>query len=236
MTTKRRSVLMAVTLLVLSLALLASGTYALFSDQVKMSHHLQAGKLNITLVRTKLTKTELDPITGYLKTSSEEDPNGGTDFSDPGVDENVFGLTKDTRIVPCNSYAATMKITNNSDVAFGYWIEIKLNLEGLNDEQLKALELDKQIKVYVNDEAKAVVLKDGLQVGDKDHPISKLAKAPTYDAEGNPSHSLKYSETFVVCVAFENLSDELNNLAQGQSLSFDMIVHAVQLTDEAPTP
>ena len=239
MTKKHRSMLLAVITLVLCLALVAGGTYALFSDEVAMNHHLEAGELDITLVRTNLTKTELDPVTGYLKTSSVDDPNGGTDFSNPGVGENVFGLTDDTLIVPCNSYAATMKITNNSDVAFGYWIEIKLNFEGehaLTAKELAELKLDEQIKVYVNDQAQAVTLDQGLVVGGRDNPISKLAKAPTLDGNGNPSHSLKYSETFVVCVAFENLADEVNNAAQGQELYFDLIVHAVQLAEEVPNP
>jgi len=234
MTKKNRSVLLAVMTLVLCLALVAGGTYALFSDQITMEHHLEAGKLDITLVRTNLTKTELDPVTGYLKTSSVDDVPE-KDFSNPNG-ENVFGITKDTLIAPCTSYAATMKITNNSDVAFGYWIEIKLDLEGMTAEEISALKLDEQIKVYINDEQKAVTLDQGLFVGDRENPISKLAKAPTDDGTGNLSHSLKSSETFVVCIAFENLEDEVNNAAQGQKLNFDLIVHAVQLAEEAPTP
>ena len=149
----------------------------------------------------------------------------------------MFGITKDTRVVPCSSYAATMKITNNSDVAFGYWIEIKLNFEGenkLSDAQLAALHLDEQIQVYINDQTQAVTLDNGLFVGDREHPISKLAKAPTYNDKNEPSHTLPSTETFVVCVSFKNLDDETNNKAQGQKLSFDLIVHAVQLPEKAP--
>lgn len=235
-TTKRRSLVMSVLMMVLSLALVASGTYALFSDQVKMTHHLQAGELDITLVRTNLTTKALDPVTGYMKSSNKDDVPE-KDFSNPNG-ENVFGITDKTLIVPLSSYAATMKITNNSDVAFGYWIEIKLNFEGenaLTDQELAALKLDEQLKVYINDVAQAVTLDQGLKVGSEGNPIGKLAKAPTFDADNNPSHNLKYFETFVVGVFFEDLDDEINNLAQGQSLHFDLIVHAVQLTEEAPT-
>ena len=233
--TKRRSLVMSVLMLVLSLALVASGTYALFSDQTKMTNHLQAGKLKITLERIKLERTELDLVTGYMK----EQPVDETvvPFTDETT-ENVFGITDKTLIVPLSTYTATMKITNNSDVAFGYWIEIALNFEGenaLDDEELAALKLDEQLKVYVNDEAKAVTLDKGLKVGDEGNPIGKLAKAPTLDGNGNPSHTLKYFETFVVSVLFEDLDNEVNNLAQGQKLCFDLIVHAVQLTEEAPT-
>ena len=235
MKTKRRSLVMAVLMLVLSLALLASGTYALFSDQVKMVTHLEAGTLDITLVRTNLTKTALDPVTGYMKTSSVDD-NPEKDFSTPN-NENVFGIVQgSTLIVPCSSYTATMKITNNSDVAFGYWIEIKLDVQGMTAQEIADLKLDEQIKVYINDEAQAVTLDEGLSVGSEGAPIGKLAKAPTFDGAGNPSHDLKYFETFAVTVYFADLDNEINNLAQGQSLSFDLIIHAVQLTEEAPTP
>lgn len=238
--TKRRSLIMAVLMMVLSLALVASGTYALFSDQVKMTHHLQAGILDITLVRTNLTKKELDPVTGYMKESSVPDVPE-KDFSKPTT-ENVFGITDKTLIVPCSTYTADMKITNNSDAAFGYWIEVKLNFEGehaLSDEELAALHLDEQIRVIViksSGEAEKALLSNGLTVGSEAQPIAKLAKAPTVDGDGNPSHNLQYSDTFTVCVTFLDLEHATNNLAQDQHLYFDLIVHAVQLAEEAPTP
>ena len=236
--TKRRSLILSVLMMVLSLALVASGTYALFSDQVKMTHHLQAGVLDITLVRTNLAKTALDMDTGYMKTSSvADDPE--KDFSNPNG-ENVFGIIKGkTLIVPCSTYTASMKITNNSDVAFGYWIEIKLDVEGMTQQQIDDLRLDEQIKVTVtrsSGTSEYAILSDGLDVGSEAAPIAKLAKAPTFDDGGNPSHDLQYFDTFDVCVEFLNLDNAINNLAQGHQLNFDLIVHAVQLAEEAPTP
>jgi len=64
-TTKKRSVLLSVMTLVLCLALVAGGTYALFSDQVTLTNHLEAGTLDITLTRTKLVTKSLDNETSH---------------------------------------------------------------------------------------------------------------------------------------------------------------------------
>ena len=211
--TKRRSLVMSVLMMVLSLALVASGTYALFSDQVKMTHHLQAGELDITLVRTNLTTKALDPVTGYMKSSSKDDVPE-KDFSNPNG-ENVFGITDKTLIVPLSSYAATMKITNNSDVAFGYWLEIVFD-------DTVDLTLAEQLKITVTtvDESKSISkmlnTSAGL-IGAEADPVGVLAKGG--------------SALFTVTVEFCDLDHSVNNNAKGTNFDFDIIVHAVQVTD-----
>jgi predicted ribosomally synthesized peptide with SipW-like signal peptide len=230
---RKRALIVSGAIVLLALTVLIGATFALFTDTQRVTNHLRAGDLEITLKRTELTKTTLN-ASGKLVTSAPD--KNVLNFSNP-TDENMFGLAEGEKIVPGTKYVAKMRIENHSDVAFGYWIEIKLNFEGenaLTDEELAALKLDEQLKVYINDVAQAVTLDQGLKVGSEGNPIGKLAKAPTFDANNNPSHNLKYFETFVVGVFFEDLDDEINNLAQGQSLHFDLIVHAVQLTEEAP--
>ena len=210
MTTKQRSLLMAVITLVLCLALIAGGTYALFTDEVALKNHLQAGTLDITLYRTHLVTKSLDPATGFLvNTEDPEDIN----FSDK-TDRNVFDLTSETLIAPACMYSAEMQITNNSDVAFGYWLQI------LFDDAADYALAD-QLKVTVTTPTKGTISVGSLSetaglIGAEGSPIEILAKTGvTY---------------FTITVEFEDLDHSVNNNAKSQALDFDVVVHAVQIT------
>ena len=213
MTTKQKSVLLSVLMLVLCLALVAGGTYALFSDDVTLTNHLEAGTLDITLKRTKLETLSLDNNTGYLAENVNTDV---VDFSTPN-DRNVFDIEDGVLIVPCSSYTATMEITNDvatSDVAFSYWLEIRFGSES-------DLELADQLKVVLTTEdgvEHEVILSNGAMIGSEGAPIGTLAKTA--------------SETFKISVEFLDLDN--NNDAKSKKVSFDLIVHAVQAI-KAPT-
>ena len=213
MTTKQKSVLLSVLMLVLCLALVAGGTYALFSDDVTLTNHLEAGTLDITLKRTKLETLSLDNTTGYLVETVNNDV---VDFSTPN-DRNVFDIEEGVLIVPCSSYTATMEITNDvatSDVAFAYWLEIRFGSES-------DLELADQLKVVLTTEDGTeyeVVLSDGAMIGSEGSPVGTLPKTA--------------SETFEISVEFLDLDN--NNDAKSKKVSFDLIVHAVQAI-KAPT-
>lgn len=219
MTTRKRSVLLSVLTLVLCLALVASGTYALFSDQVTLTNHLQAGTLDITLVRTTLTTESLNPDNGFLvKTENPAD----IDFSEPAdpndpnaKNKNIFDITEGTLIVPGCWYSAEMQITNNSDVAFGYWLEIVFD-----DKDNLALADQLLVTVTTVDGVKSDELSEIDQfIGEEKDPIGILAK--------------KGTNLFTIRVDFKDLDDSINNQAKGQGLKFDVVVHAVQIT-EAP--
>ena len=201
---------MAVITLVLCLALIAGGTYALFTDEVALKNHLQAGTLDITLYRTHLVTKSLDPATGFLvNTEDPEDIN----FSDK-TDRNVFDLTSETLIAPACMYSAEMQITNNSDVAFGYWLQI------LFDDAADYALAD-QLKVTVTTPTKGTISVGSLSetaglIGAEGSPIEILAKTGvTY---------------FTITVEFEDLDHSVNNNAKSQALDFDVVVHAVQIT------
>ena len=218
MTKKKRSVLLAVLTLMLCLALVAGGTYALFSDQVTLNNHLQAGTMDITLIRTNLKTKSLNPATGFLvETENPED----IDFSKPydpndpnAKNKNVFDITDETLIVPACTYSAEMQLANNTDVAFGYWLEIVF------DDKVD-LTLAEQLKITVKtvDDNKSIskMLKDsaGL-IGAEDDPIGILAKTG--------------SALFTVTVEFCDLDHSVNNNAKNTSFEFDVVVHAVQVT------
>ena len=207
---KKRSVLLSALTLMLCLALVASGTYALFSDQVTLKNHLQAGTLDITLIRTNLTTLSLDNNTGFLvQTEDGED----VDFSAP-TDRNVFDITDETLIVPGCVYTAEMQIQNNSDVAFGYWLEIVFD-------DTVDLTLAEQLKVTVttvdgNKSISGMLNENKGLIGEEADPIGILAKTG--------------SALFTVTVEFSDLDHSVNNNAKLTSFEFDIIVHAVQIT------
>lgn len=219
---RKRTLLVSASVILLCMTIIVGMTWALFTDTVVVENHLQAGDLNITLERTKLETYSIDSTTGYL-TSTTDDTL--VDFSNP-TGKNVFDLTTGSKIVPCSSYTATMKISNNtatSDVAYDYWIEIKLNVDGLTAEEIEALKLDEQLKITVSSEELAEpqskLLSEGLTVGSSSAPIGTL--------------TLGDSDDFAVTMEFVDGAN--NNAAKTQKLTFDLVVHAVQRTT-APTP
>ena len=213
MTTRKRSLILSALALMLSLALFATGTYALFTDQVDLKNHLVAGTLDATLTRTNLKSSVLDNATGFLV--DKEDPVD-KDFSNPnGL--SVFGIGEKELIVPMSSYTAEMKISNNSDVAFGYWIQVVYNGD-------KTLALADQILVTVTTpdgkKLEGTLIEINESLGSEKNPIGVLAKTG--------------SQYFTVSMVFQNLKHSVNNDAKGQSLDFDVVVHAVQVT-KAPS-
>ena len=220
MTVKKRGILLTVMTFVLCLALVAGGTYALFSDSVRLKNHLVAGELDITLTRTKLTATYLDDTTGYLVGPKVTHPDP-VDFTDP-TGKSIFEIPTDSVIVPGCSYNAEMKIENNSDVAFGYWIEIDPGV-------LANIDLAEQlmVSVTVGNVTKSVMAdKLGGTLGSETEFLGTLIKGA--------------SQTFTVTLTFcddvaldendEPLYDFVNNDAMNDEFDFDIIVHAVQVT------
>ena len=230
-TNRKRVLLVSSSIILLCMTIIVGMTWALFTDTQEVSNHLQAGDLQITLKRTELTKTNLDS-SGYLvKTIVQKATDPSVDFSDPTA-KNVFGLQTDDdgnvteKIVPGSKFEAKMEISNDgskSDVAYDYWIEIVLNVEGLSAEQIAALKLDEQLQVTVDSELAndplPQTLDKGLKVGGEDNPIGTLV--------------LNDSDSFTVTVEFLDL--DTNNLAKTQKLTFDLIVHAVQRTTARTT-
>ena len=199
--------------IVICLSLITMGTYALFSETITVENHLQAGNLDAKLERTNLEAKSLG-ADGYLETITN---NQLVDFSSTtSMTDNVFGLENNELVAPGSSYEATMKISNNGTVAFGYWIEINLK-------DAIPSELASQIKVIVTtydengDEViEEVYLSNGLSVGDANNYLGKLA--------------VNASENFKVKVLFEDLTN--NNDAQNDEVNFDLVVYAVQVLEK----
>lgn len=213
MTKRKRSILLAVVISVLCIAMAAAGTYALFTDSVGVKNHLNSGTLDITLERTNLDKWYINPETGYFVNDSS---NEIVNFSGT-TNRNIYDMSSKELIVPLSSYTAKMRITNNSDVAFHYWIEVKFD----NSEDLQLADQLYVTVTSVNGEIKGYLSELSNMIGSQTAPISTV--------------SIKEGENFeyfTVSVYFDNLEDKVNNTAMAQSVAFDLIVHAVQVTPQ----
>lgn len=213
-TNRKRALLVSASVILLCMTIIVGMTWALFTDTQKVSNHLQAGDLSITLKRTELTKTTLN-AQGKLVESAPDTTT--KNFSNP-TDENVFGIVEGEKIVPGTKYVAKMQIENHSDVAFGYWIEIVCT------DKTNGADLAKQLKVTVNTGSDAsAFVNDGLTVKGADGGyVGELI----IGASAEFTVTVEFLDSFVA----ENNIDH-NDLAQGENLSFDLVVHAVQATD-----
>ena len=219
-TNRKRTLLFSSAMILLCMIIIMGMTWALFTDTATVKNHLQAGNLDITLQRVALTQKTLDKD-GYLtKKLVQKETDAPVDFS-KATNENVFGLEANEKIVPGTKFVAKMQIKNEatySDVAFGYWIEVVFKGNAGGD-------LAKQLKITVNTgKDKSDFVGEGLKVGGENNYIDVLP--------------IGASDNFTVTVEFldsaipeNNIAD--NNLAQGEEIYFDLVVHAVQVT-EAP--
>ena len=224
MTKRKRSLLLSAMTLMLCLALVAGGTYALFTDSETLRTHLVAGDLDITLKRVGLESETLGEG-GFLYYTGVD--NTVVDYTN-GKNRhiNVFGIDDRTLIVPCSSYTAAMEITNDektSNVAFGYWVEIYHVTS--DPEKISDAELLSQIEVKIEAANGKVITKrlsEGLNLGDEHHPIAII---PTGGMD-----NFKVTLTFVDDRDDSNI---INNDAMNNKAYFDVIVHAVQKTEQS---
>ncbi len=202
---KVRTLLMACVMIMLCAAMIVGGTYALWSDNVKVENHLTSGTLQVKLERISLTKTYLDDETGYLVTT---DPDTTiVDFTDTNTaDDNVFGI-EDEKVVPCSEYEAKLRLTNNGDVAFTYDVIIKLDSE--------SNALAEQLKVYIDGEDKGTL---------DQYAVDGKAIISTQTMAKNDT-----AKEFTIKIHFIN-DDNVNKDAQGKEVKFDLLVNAVQKT------
>lgn len=212
---RKRALLISGAVILLCFTIIVGMTWALFTDMERVTNHLQAGELDITLERVALTKTTPD-YRGYMFTQVYTAEEAYANFTN-ATNENVFDISGDEKIVPLTEFIAGMRITNNSDlatsdVAFCYWVEIVYTGDA------DAILAD-QITIKI-DNGEARTLKEGYTFGSEEEPIGILG--------------LNESKTFTVSIKFLDLKNEVNDLAQNGEVSFDMIVHAVQYTGNPP--
>lgn len=186
--------------------LIVGGTFSLFTDSVKVVNHLQAGSLDVELIRTNLEYTKINEL-GYLEVVQDND---NFDFTNK-VDANIFGISDDNlKIIPGSYFNVTLDLINKGNVAFEYSVKFVLNC--------KENELIKQLNVEIIDQNGNIKVKrfnefiedETILIGEMDNFNNK--------------------ETFNIKITFLDLEE--NNIAKDENLSFDLVVTAVQKINE----
>lgn len=213
MKNRTKTLIISFSIITVCLTLIVVGTFALFSHSVTVEHHLQAGSLGAKLERIELVSKTLGSD-GYLHSATDTQPKEFTNTT--SETQNVFGLEGESLVAPGTSYEATMKLSNNGTVAFGYWIEITFK-------DATPADLASQLKLYVttydeegNEKVLSAYAKDGLVIGSDGQPIQKIA--------------VGQSVQFKVKVVFEDRID--NNDAQNDKVHFDLTVSAIQVLEK----
>ena len=200
---KMRILLSASVLGMLSISLLVGGTYALFSSTSSVKNHLKAGNLNVSLVRTRYSKTVIDKD-GYLVTKEN---NETLDFTNAN-NKNIFGLEDDELLVPTSSFSADIKITNNSSIAFDYTVT-------LDTDKIKS-------DSYLIDQLQVKVVEG------KNTYSKKLSSCENYTIFSGTMETGDVVSKFTISLEF--IDSYANNLAQDEVADFDLTVAAVQKT------
>ena len=200
---KLRALLSAALMIMLSVSIAVAGTFALFSDSVTVTNHLQAGTLKVGLERTNLTVRALDDD-GVLQTTTNTNT---ISFAEPN-NSNIFDLNN--KLIAPGAYSeATMQIKNNGSVAFVY--SVKIQLKDGSDEELAS-----QVNVWV-------------KIGNGEYvnkgTLSDFAPADYIVTAGNHVDK-NATESFMVKLEFPGADS--NNEAQAKQADFDLIVFAEQ--------
>lgn len=222
-TNRKRTLIVSAAVILLCMTVIVGMTWALFTDTHTVKNHLQAGDLDITLERIGLEKFTLNE-NGYFESVKYPEKDAYWNFSN-STPKDVFDIQATEKIVPLTEYTAEMKISNQSDVAFKYWLEIVTG-EGPNGEK-SSEKLAEQLEITVtvknkNGTTKTTYLNNGFDVGDETNHVGVLG--------------IGDFEDFTVKVKFADDKDQKfdNDDAKSANVYFDLLVHAVQYTEAEP--
>lgn len=214
---KRSIVTIACLSIVLCVALIAGGTYALFSSKTSVTNHLRSGNLTLKLERVGLTKYAYDEASGEYKENVYTDGDAYVDFSQ-ATEKNVFDIARSEVIAPGVWYEATMRISkDNTNVPFAYKIIVKLNSSKGEDGKDNAFA--SQLRVYVDGAPKGYLSDYVTAEGGNEISVSSGTIGLT---EG--------SKEFKVKLLFDPTAD--NNAVMNSTADFDLIVEATQGIDD----
>lgn len=233
---RKRALLLAGTTIILCLALIVGGTYALFTDEESVNVHLQAGDLDVELWRTHLTGCYVDTTDGTIKTMDEANAVNFSQTNPNTANTNIFGFDKGTAllIAPTCHFTARMEIRNEGDVAFTYVVKFT-ELDVTN------AALAEQLMVTITE---VTANADGSETK-TDTAIKEVSLASILAEQKQATHDtvLKCDANNVqiieVTVTFVDSApdNDVNNAAQStpdalSMVNFDMAVVATQMTHD----
>ena len=192
--------------ILLCTVLIIGGTFSLFTDSVTVKNHLQAGTLNVELVRTNLKYTKINED-GYFDVIEN---NKRLNFTKP-LKNNIFGIEDESlMIIPGSYFDTTMELINNGNVPFEYSVMIIINQE-INS-------LFEQLEVEIVDSESNIFKKK----------LSDFVDGNSFMI--GEMNSIENKENFKIKISF--LNDVNNNLAMSLAVEFDLIVSATQKIKE----
>lgn len=198
-----RNLMFSCLVIMVCIATIAAGTYALFSTSVKIENHLQAGTVKAELYRVDLVKK--------VGTNAEESDSTEINLTTTQIGEpNVFGLTSTDLIAPGNYFRVRLQVKNVGTLAFVCSEEIVF------DQASKNTELYKQIETSLykdNNGAMSTEEIDAVDVA----PMGQAGDSVYFWLE------LKFIDK-----ADNSDGTNDNNLAQAQSVKFDLVIKAIQ--------
>ena len=213
MTKRIRAITLSCVTVLCCIAIIIGATYALFTDSAKVTNHLQAGNLKVKLYRESYDNLLLNDQ-GALATQQNDTRTEITKDT-----ANIFGLDN-AKVIPGCELKATFTLQNSGNIEVNYYLEFVVKNGGDATDQSKLNEIADQIWLTVT-------------IGsDKKTPIklSQLADN-TFGGQDSPLGpiALNGTATFTVELEFRDLDDAVNNTAQNQTITVDMIVHAQQV-------
>ena len=208
-TMKNRIIVLVVALVLFCFALAIGVTYGLYDETMSTQTHLVAGSLKATLERVKLTTYNVDSSGNFTYVVDDKVKNFSTNTEDC-----IFGINAGTVAVPGSTFTADMRIANNGDVAFYYYLETFCNALVSDQTFASMLELTVLSERGI---WRTVHLSDGLTLGDEDEAIGSVDAGE--------------ADTFTVTLKF--LDESGNNNVESKFVLFDLCVHAVQKVNAA---
>lgn len=206
---KNRIIVLVVALVLFCFALAIGVTYGLYDETMSTQTHLVAGSLKATLERVKLTTYNVDSSGNFTYVVDDKVKNFSTNTEDC-----IFGINAGTVAVPGSTFTADMRIANNGDVAFYYYLETFCNALVSDQTFASMLELTVLSERGI---WRTVHLSDGLTLGDEDEAIGSVDAGE--------------ADTFTVTLKF--LDESGNNNVESKFVLFDLCVHAVQKVNAA---
>ena len=200
MSKKARTLIMSFVVIALSFAIMAVGTYALFTQTATVKGHLIAGNMKMTLTRTHLHGEDI------------------TDKDFTNTDDNVFNSADSEDaliIVPGGTYSATLELAHATASTVGYEYYVEVKLADSSNADLASFLTVKLESGTVN--ASGVPSATG---------ISIAKNAPIQVATGDKS-SFTITVTFNDATT-EQEQIKLNNVML-KDVSFDIMVYATQI-------
>ena len=213
---RTRALLTSSSIVLLCMSIIIGMTYALFTDSHTIVHHLKAGELDVTLMRTNLEYVVLNDKGVMEKVTNSKAYN----FTEP-TEDSVFGLdSSDIKIVPGSYFEAVMEIGNNGNVAFDYvaGFELRGDVNALAE----------QLMVTVKDaEGETVVDAKPLSEFSADNYAFYSGSVNVGDAAQSFTVRMEFVDDVTVNET-EIIID--NDDAEGQEAVFDLVVRATQST------